>query len=387
MKNYWNLLRKRLFRLLPGALLSALVLYAALAALLGAVGQAAQQETVKFPLALCGSTEDPLVQLGITALQRLDATRFSVDIHTMTEAEAQRALADGTISAYIVLPEGFMDAAMYGNIPTLRYVTLTETAGPAAIFQREVTQVISHILLSAQKGVYGISSALQDNGLGSSAYQLMNDLALKYAELALTRENAFRLQILGIGSGLGLGEYLCCGLSVLLVFLLCLSFAPLAVQRDVSLNRMLAVKGHGAAGQAVADFSVFLLGMGVLVAALLAFSGAFLPFPLWRVLPVTVLAASFSFFVFSLTDSLLGGVLLHFLLSVGMCFLSGCMYPVSFFPDGIRQLAPWLPACACREFLAGGSPLRHLIALTGWTAVFFAAAVFLRWRRVRRVGP
>ncbi len=378
MKKYLNLLMKRLRPLLPGALLAALVLYAALAALLGAVGQAAQQETVKFPLALCGSTDDPLVQLGITALQRLDATRFSVDIHTMTEEDAQRALKDGSISAYIVLPEGFMDAAMYGNIPTLRYVTLTETTGPAAIFQREVTQVISHILLSAQKGVYGISSALQDNGLRSSAYQLMNDLALKYVELALSRENAFRLQILGIGSGLGLVEYLCCGASVLLVFLLCLSFAPLAVQRDVSLNRMLAVKGHGAAGQAVADFSVFLLGVGVLAAV----SGAFLPFPLWRVLPVTVLAASFGFFVFSLTNSLLGGVLLHFLLSVGMCFLSGCMYPVSFFPDGIRQLAPWLPAYACREFLAGGSPL----ALTGWTAVFFAAAVFLRWRRVRRGG-
>lgn len=378
MKNYLNLLLKRLFRLLPGALLAALVLYAALAVLLGAVGQAAEQETVKFPLALCGSTDDPLVQLGITALQRLDATRFSVDLYTMTESEAQKALADGTISAYIVLPEGFVDAAMYGNIPTLRYVTLTETTGPAAIFQREVTQVISHILLSAQKGVYGISSALQDNGLGSSAYSLMNDLALKYAELALTRENAFRLQILGIDSGLELGEYLFCGLSVLLIFLWNLSFAPMAVQRDVSLNRMLAVKGHGAAGQAVADFFAFLLGMGVLT----AFSGVLLPFPLWSLLLVTVLAASFSFFIFSLTDSLLGGVVLHFLSSVGMCFLSGCMYPVSFFPDGIRQLAPWLPACACREFLAGGSPL----SLIGWTAVFLAAAVFLRWRRVRRVG-
>lgn len=378
MKNYLNLLLKRLLRLLPGALLAAAVLFAALAVLLGAVGQTVRQETVKFPLALCGSTDDPLVQLGITALQRLDATRFSVDLHTMTEAEAQKALAEGSISAYIVLPEGFMDAAMYGNIPTMRYVTLTETTGPAAIFQREVTQIISHILLSAQKGVYGISSALQDNGLGSSAYRLMNDLALKYVELALTRENAFRLQILGIDSGQGLVDYLFCGLSVLLIFLWNLSFAPLAVQRDVSLNRMLAAKGHGAAGQALADFSVFLLGMGVLT----AFSGVLLPFPLWRLLAVTVLAASFSFFVFSLTGSLLGGVVLHFLLSVGMCFLSGCMYPVSFFPDGIRQLAPFLPACACRELLAGGSPL----AVIGWTAVFLAAAVFLRWRRVRRGG-
>ncbi len=390
MKNYWNLLIKRLSRLLPGALLAAAVLCAALAALLGGAQQAAQQETVKFPLALCGSTDDPMVQLGITALKQLDATRFSVDLYTMTEAEAQTALAEGDISAYVVLPERFMESAMHGNIPTVRYVTRPGSTGPGAIFQRDVTQVISHILLSAQKGVYGISRALQDNGMGSSANRLMDDLALKYAELALVRENTSRLRILGMDRGLGLRDYLCCGLAVLLTFLLCLSFAPIAVQRDMSLNRMLAAKGHGAAGQALADFSVFLLGIGVLAAALLAVAGAFLPFPIWSLLPVTVLAAAFSFFIFSLTSSLMGGVVLHFLLSIGMCFCAGCMYPVSFFPDGIQRLAPWLPAGACRELLAdcavGGSPLRPLAALTGWAAVFLGAAVFLRCRRVRRIG-
>ncbi len=390
MKNYWNLLMKRLFRLLSGALLAAAVLFAAIAALLGGAQQAARQETVKFPLALCGSTDDPMVQLGITALKQLDATRFSVDLYTMTEAEAQRALTEGDISAYVVLPERFMESAMNGDIPTVRYVTLPGSTGPAAIFQRDVTQVISHILLSAQKGVYGISRALRDNGLGSSAHRLMNDLAIKYAELALIRENICRLRILGMDRGLELRDYLCCGLGVLLTFLLCLSFAPIAVQRDVSLNRMLAVKGHRAACQALADFSALLLGMGVLAAALLAVSGAFLPFPIWSLLPVTAMAAAFSFFVFSLTSSLMSSVVLHFLLSIGMCFCAGCMYPVSFFPDGIQRLAPWLPAGACREILAdcaiGGSPLRPLAAIAGWAAVFLTAAVFLRCRRVRRIG-
>lgn len=386
MKSYVFLLIKRLFRLLPMAVLAAALLLAAFGAVLGASQRAFQAENAKFSVALCGSTDDQLVQLGISALQSLDDTRFSVEIRTMTEAQARQALMQQEIGAYVVIPEGFVKSALYGNVPTLQYVTLTGNAGLAAIFQQEVTQVISDILLSAQKGVYGIAGALRD--AGEDPYVPMNGLALEYVALALSRGDTYTLRVLGVSGGLSFADYLCCGVTVLLLFLLCLSFAPMLVQRDVSVNRMLAAKGLGGSAQALAEFSVVLLGLGVLTAALLAAAGPFLPFPWWAALPAAVPAAAFGFFVFSLTRELIGGVLLHFFLSLSLCFLSGCLYPLPFFPDSVQQLAAWLPADHCRRLLsacaAGESPLPWLAVLAGWTAVFLAAAVWVRQRRLGR---
>lgn len=397
MRRYFTVQWKRMTKLLPLAVVAALLLCAGIAAARYSLLQTAQANDQKFSLALCGSTEDTLVQLGITVLRSMDDTRFSVDILTMTETEALQALEKRDIAAYVVIPEGFVESALYGNVPTMRYVTTAGSAGIAAIFQQEVTQVISDILLSAQKGVYGISDALRDNGLGASAYELMNDLCLEYVELAFLRGQTHTVQVLGIGSGLSLGDYLTCGLSVLLTLLLCLSFAPMLVQRDFALNRMLSAKGKSAAMQALTDFSVFFLGLLLLLAAVfgaLWVADVRLPIHFGHILPVAALAASLSFLTFTLAQELISGVLLQFLAGLALCFVSGCMYPVFFFPETIQRLAAWLPTGIAREYLArcitGESPILPLAAAAGYTAVFLAAAVLIRRHRIlfaRRAAP
>lgn len=397
MKKYFTLQWKRMARLLPLAVLAALILCVGIAAARYSLLQTAQANDQKFSLAMCGNTEDTLVQLGITLLRSMDETRFSAQILTMTEAEALRALEHGDIAAYVVIPEGFVDAALYGNVPTMRYVTTAGSAGIAAVFRQEVTQVISDILLSAQKGVYGISDALWDNGLGHSAYTLMNDLCLDYVELAFSRGQTHTVQVLGIGSGLDLGDYLTCGLAVLLTLLLCLPFAPMLVQNDFPLNRMLTAKGKSAAMQAFLDFAVFLLGLVLLLAAIwlaLWLGGSSLPMHFMQLLPVAVLAASLSFLAFTLAQELISGVLLQFLAAGALCFVSGCMYPVFFFPEAIQRLAALLPTGIARDYLAkcitGDDPWLPLAVMAAYSAAFLASAILLRRYRIlytRRAAP
>ena len=83
------------------------------------------------------------------------------------------------------------------------------------------------------------------------------------------------------------------------------------------------------------------------------------------------------------------GVLMQFFLTLGLCFVSGCIYPTHFFPVGIQKLATWLPAGLARSQLAGcftGKSVA-IVPLLGYTAVFFGVSVYSRSRKIRGVAP
>ena len=99
-------------------------------------------------------------------------------------------------------------------------------------------------------------------------------------------------------------------------------------------------------------------------------------------LPVVVMVAAWSFFLFSLAKELVSGVLLVALLSLALCFAGGCMYPASFFPDAVRQAARFLPTGLAMEQLS--------CCVTGgqgsgfWLLLYSAGFAALTW--LHRVG-
>lgn len=395
MGSYFTLQLKRLLRYLPGAVCVVLVLGVALSVALTVLVQndSAAEEKQKVRIAMVGTAEDSILQMGMTALRSFDSTQFVLELVELdTEEEARQLLKEGQLVVYILVPDGFMEQALNGNIMPLKLVSTTAASGVVTVFKEEVSRVLSGVLLDSQKGVYGMQQAMRDNNIGNRGEQ-MTWLALRYAEYVLARDRVYRVNTLGIGDTLTLGQYLVCGLSVLLVQLCCLPFAPLMIRRDLSLARMLAAKGRGAATQALVDFLVYAFGMAALAVLTLGAAAA-VPMlglsvqdaleMLWQSLPVLVTVVAFSFMLYTLSSDLVGGVLLQFFLGVAMCFVSGCLYPVYFFPEAVQNLAQYLPTGLARSHLAGylnGSS--NLWPLLGWSAVFCAVAVVARVRAVK----
>lgn len=393
MKQYFILQWKRLARILPGALLILLILCAgawlAMTALLHSDSADLLQQ--KFPVALCGTAEDSLLQLGITALQELDDTRFSIELLTMEEEQAKQALLSGRIDAYVVIPEGFVYGALRGNVPTMDYVTRPGNVGIAAMFQKEVTQVIGDILLAAQQGTFGVADALQGNGASELANEQMNQLCLEYIELALLRNGSYSLKNLGVGNGLELSDYLICGFGVFLLFLLALPFAPAVIRSDLSLNRLLTANGRSPWAQALTDWLVFFLGYLLLLGCAYIATAAIgikLPFGLPGLLPTALLASAATFFLCVLARDAVSGILILFASVISMCFVCGCMYPISFFPETVQRLSVWLPAGVCREQLSqtlNGTPTVMTSALlAGYSLFLLCGGILLRGKRILR---
>lgn len=388
MGRYCLLQCKRIARFLPGALLAMLVLLGGLLTVFSVMMQQEMPKDQKFQVAMVGTADDLMVQIGLSTLRTFDSTQLSMEIIEMSEPEARAALEKGSIGAYVVIPENFVDEAMVGHILPLKFVSTTGAASVVSVFKEEVTQVVSLLLLESQRGVYGMQGAMKDRDIGGRGKK-MDALALTYVEYILARDHTYSLQELGISDALGLEDYLLCGLLVLFLLLACLPFAPLWIRRDMALERMLSARGRSPLVQCLCDLGIYTAALTLLVAVITFAANRIVPgltLDLPDMVPVVFLVCSLSFLLYTLASDLISGILVQFFITLALCFVSGCMYPVYFFPLPVQKLAAWLPTGAARSQLTAclsGRTSQHLWLLWAYGLLFALMAVLIRLRRVK----
>lgn len=399
MRKYFLLQCKRVLRILPFVLAVTAVLFGALSGAFLAVKQLSEDSDShnKFKVGVVGNAGDTYLQMGLAALQSMDSSRFSVELQMMTQQEAKAALSGGKIVAYVSVPDDFLQEAFYGNIIPLQFVVRGSAGGLVTILKDEITGAVETLLLETQRGIYGVGDALEDAGYGSLSGTHINKISLKYVEFVLDRGKVYTTEELGISDGLGLEGYLLCGLSVIMLFLVCMPFAPLQIQSDQALRRLLASRGVGAGKQIACEFTSYLLGLTVLVLPVLwaaSSTGVLQDYSVTgqdtlQVLPVLLMVAAFSFFLYELVRDYVSGVLVQFFAAVFLCFFSGCIFPVYTLPKAVQPVANLLPAGAARRQLAqcltDQQSLAPLMLLLCYTAVLLAGAVLLRKKRMENV--
>lgn len=392
MGKYFCLQCKRFFRLLPWAFLAASLLLTAIggAYILTVQKNENPENNKKITIALCGSTEGNFLELGLQALEAFDNTRFSMTFLQMTEAEAAQALDDGEVSAYIVIPEGFIEGAFRGDILPLEMVTSPDAPGIISIFREEVAQTVTVLLLDAQRGVFGMMDSFSDFP-AEGQQNLINTLALQYAQLVFARNDTYTPRILEASGQYTLLQNLLGGFGVLFLLLICLPFVPLLIRQNESFRQMLRGKGYPGFSVAFVDFSVFFLSLSMLLTILCLGAAAVVPDAavlfsrnVIALLSVIVAVAAFSFLLGSLCCDLISGLLTQFFVTAAMGFVCGCIYPVSFFPDSLQKLAALLPVGVARTalttWLTGNSAGSSHLWLWVYSAGFVLVGCTLRSR-------
>lgn len=350
----------------------------------------------KFKIAMVGQSEDTFLDLAIQAVEAFDSSRFSIELLRMQEEEAAAALARGEIPAYVVIPEGFIEAALHGQVLTLDFVSTSGAAGLVSLFKDELTRVVEDIVIACQKGMFGVTQALTENGGEALADQFVHDISIQYVEFVFTRSDTYTVRELGIGDSLKLEGYLLCGFSVLLLLLMALPFAPLFVRRQCALEQVLSAKRCGAFAQTICEFAGFLLSecivLMIALGAIGAFSGAWEQLmdiqSLWRIFTVVLWVCALSVLLYEISTDIVSGVLLHFFASLSLCFVCGCLYPVHFFPETVQRIARWLPASHARACLAscvtGVDAATELWVLWSCSVAALIIAVLVRRHRIVR---
>ena len=321
---------------------------------------------------------------------------MSIQLKPMEEDAAIESLKAGEIAAYLVFPEEFVDQALRGNVQQVRFVCTAGASGLVSILKEEITAIVDDILVACESGSYGVGDALDATGNGDRWGQCVNEMALDYVDFLFIRNRMYKVESLETSS-IPFDRYILGGLTVLMLMLSCLPFAPLYVRSDRSLARVLRSRRVGPVAQTLAEFGAYFAGLTLLFAAVTVvvhksglmtagvsgwslFIGA---------LPALFTITTLSYLLYSLSDHLIGGVLLAFFTTLALCFIGGCMYPADIFPESVQRLAAVLPTGLARMRLIGcymGEKGREIWGLWGYGAGFLALATAIRGYKAGKVN-
>lgn len=367
-------------------------------------GQQSDDKNKMIEIAICGDIEDSYLGIGVMAVKQLDSSRFAINFHMMEEWEAREALLQGELTAYIVVPEGFVDSVVRGENHSIRYYAANGQAGIGTMLMHELSMIISELITKSQSGIYGMQSICLDYGYHDIYWDATNTLNLKYIDLILDRPELFEVEILGVSNQLSTVGYYVCGFTVLFLLLFGINGCPIYVKKDMSLSVMLSSKGIPGWAQVLVEWFSYLALLVTNVFCIMTVLGVAaerlgLKIPEWRtldldrvlefalsLLPIMFLLAAMAIFMYEITENILSGMLFQFMAVLVMGYLSGCFYPGSFLPGGIRVIGELLPSGvalqAATECISDRMSYKSIFGMTLYFVLFMGLTMVVRNHKI-----
>lgn len=362
--------------------------------------QAEQQKKYRF--GIVGELADSYLGLQFFQLLRtMDDSRFMMELEKMTEEEASEKLRRGEISAYFRIPEGLVESLEMGmNDCIITYVTGDSQKGLNSILAEEIVDEVSVLITCSQSAVYGMQRLLNIYGKNDIWWDATMDLCLRLVGQVLDRTSVCGMEILGISNGLSAEGYYFCSVIVVYILMAGIFNSSLFLRRSSELPKILTGRGAGALKQIAAEYLAYVfltlvcLGSIFLLLAPVMNAGYF-TVPEWRhmgaealagffvrMIPVAAMLAALELLLYELVTGLVSGIMLQFLCGVAMGYLSGCFYPIDFFPEMIKRVGSILPVGAALRY-ADGCLVGEPVWLEGagtilYLTLFLALTVFVR---------
>lgn len=386
---FWKLEIKRALQRVPQLFAGVVVLLflAGTTALFASRALYGSQAAGRIPVAVVLPREELLAKKALSMVASLDSVKSLCDFVYQDRETALEMLKTGEVYAVMEVPEGLVQGIMDGsNVPVRIY--FPENAGVESRIFQELTDAGAGILSAAQAGIYAGDQLCAAYGLDSQIPRLEQDLNRIFLSYSLPREDYFRhIQVdatgeLGTAGFYGVSAYI-------LILLLCgIPVSGYLLPYRPVLERKLGMAGLGPLTQVLART----VGLGVLMAmatgemvVCLAVAGAlvagadrsaagpgsglsggdgknhlmdvFLPKGAggWESLTdklllavtlalVCLAVAAVVVLVYRLAGSLMGGIMVLFLLAVVQHFLAGGFLPLVFLPASVKALAGALPS-------------------------------------------
>ncbi len=403
MLKYFFLQLKRLSRVFVIIMSVTLILVLGVSLILTMLTDRAvdSSEKQKFRIAMCGDTDGEYIKLGLNALESLDDSRFSLEIIVMSEEDARRSLLDGDISAFVILPENFIENALAGDFSTITFVTAAGQNNVVAMFKNEIAYLVTDLVVYSQKGTYGTYDALVNNNASDDAYELMNLISLEYTQLVFDRSGVYSYRALGISDGMGLIEYYICSISILFCMIMGIPFSCIYIKKDRSLDRIMLSRGYRERVVLICEYAVHALCMlllcvmsvmvlkytGVTSGTLAGIDREYLFDFAIRMIPIVLMISAFNIMIFELFDNIVSGVVSHFFLALSLCYTSGCMYPIFTLPKVMQQVSAVLPTGIARSYSAGAFTQQQCMSklwmIAAYTLGFLCVAYIVRVYKTR----
>lgn len=346
--------------------------------------------------------DNRMTRMALDYVESMESVAQICRFVQVSEEEGLQMLKSGETAALIILPKQLVEGIMNGQNPSVDIIFPKDARLEAMLF-RELTESGAGLLRVAQAQIYGaVDTAVE--------YDLTERLSVMEAEIdsynlafALDRLAVYDKETVSATGRMSVLQYYAASAAVLFLLLSGMAVYPVMQQEPAVFRRQLVREGIGTLWQYFCRWLCGLLCMGMLAGAawvlvrsifLLVPEAEELLSPMFArsrnygsagvragiILLILMTVTALIYMIYSLAESRTGGILLIFLFSVMMVYLSGGFVPSVFMPQGMQSVGEVLPtACLIQAFGGlmagyGDDALRQCVAgMCIYTIVFGGA--------------
>ena len=363
-KSYLLIQIKRLFQVLPMALLFNFLTIAGICGIFALKIGTTSKSQSRIGVGIVGSIENKYMKLGVEMLNNMDASRFSIKFINMDETAAKKSLKSGEIIGYFKIDKDFIEALEKGENRPVEYIS--SGAGMISALSKEVASVFSTLLVNSERVIYATDNYLIDHPQVYNRERANTEFNIELLKNVMSRGKIYDVKSIDTVSGLSDTDNYICGMSVLFMMLTGLGLGGLLCEKNESLLRVLKSRGLSYGDSLIVD--MFVISLYIILTVLIftggmALTGAILPgnynsvnlFEYCKdIVFLSVMFASMHLFIYEIIYKRIVAVLTELLLGISIGYIGGCIYPISFFPDIIRKLSIFLPSGAGIQVLSDG---------------------------------
>ena len=358
----------------------------------------------KINVGIVGDTENKLLKFGVEFLENVDEAKNYIKVVLInSENEAEKMVENGDVVGCVIFSEQFLKSVTSGGNLPLKYITKKSTVDLASGVVNEILETVSVMVVDIQTSAF-TADAYLDSVPDFSEKKIWSKINNFLLDKVLTREST--VEIVNVSEkGISVEGYYFSSVVVIIVLLFGIVFAPYLIQKNMSLQRLLNLQGCNCVKQFICECvpyilavlslcTLCLIGTEIIVSENVTFVEELRSFKitdylmlLIKITPAIVSLCLMQLFVYSICKNYVSGILLQFVVSIGLCYVSGCFYPSSFFPKALVTAVNKLPLgnsfVYIQNAVVGKDNSIQLLMCVLWCAALFFAAVAVRKVKIR----
>lgn len=383
---------KRAALFFPRMLLEAILLmvFIGMIAFCGVKSMEKEPLAIGADIAVVVQEENTMTQMALKYIENMESVSSYCRFLQVSEADGMELLKKGEVAALILLPRQLIEGILNGENPSIEVIFPNESGIEAMLF-KEFTDAGAELLTVAQAEIYGAYDTAVEYGMLDEITVMYADINSYNLAFALDRLALYDSDVISATGSMSLLRYYTASAIVLFLLLFGMALYPFMQTLPQAFRRQLARQGVGEFWQGFGQWLCGLFGSCIALGSVLLVGracGIIRAFSIQTLLASAVsllMVTTYIYLIYSVSGSKTTGILLLFLLSVGMVYASGGIVPSLFMPEALQRIGAKLPTAyliqAAGGILTGfhGRSLSQcMTGIVSYTAVFGLAVCLCR---------
>ncbi|MDE6568693.1 MAG: ABC transporter permease [Lachnospiraceae bacterium] len=368
-----------------------------------------QQKQSVIQIGITADPEEPYLDWMIQTIESMKDLERSCHFEFVSETEGMKRLQAGDYTALFLIPPDYIRSLIAGEEAILRIRFCQGQATIADFLVKELGNAASQIMLDTQAGIYAMQDIYRENHWENMSKDELS-LNIRYLQKVLNRREIYAYEEIPVtGTTADRTHYFAVAI---LCFLTALGFTCTAVlhREPHVFVKKLELCGLRDWQQLLAKetamilcFSGIYLFLSLLLTALSTRISGFHSLlhqntdsslhsmlltggKLLAIMPVLFVICAYILWIYEICPNNMSSILLLFVSFIGLSYLSGYFYPLSYLPDSIRQISAYLPTSVILNYsyhiLCGIGHWRDLLGILAYSMILYATLLcFVRWKR------